>query len=234
MSFDVNQIISYRDMNTEEDQQQMQRGMNFNLRNGYSVVLMSIKPNAPYADRVSDDGMTIYYEGHDVLGDKRKVYDQPVALPSGVMTQNGMFCNAIDQARKTDKYPLVKVYEKLRDGVWTYRGLFEMRDYSIVHRGDRNVIEFVFTITEQDLEEAKKHHNHKTIDIEQTRQIPGSVKQKVFMRDKGQCVQCGSKDNLHFDHILPYVKGGTSLSEENIRLLCARHNLQKSAKLDSF
>lgn len=234
MSFDVNQIVSYREMSNAEEQQQLQRGMNFNLRNGYSVVLMSIKANAPYADSISDDGMTIYYEGHDVPGDKRKEYDQPAAYPSGVMTQNGMFCNAIDQAKKSGNYPLVKVYEKLFPGAWTYRGLFEMKDYSIVERGGRKVFEFVFTITEQDIDEAKKHRDHKVIDLEQTRQIPGKVKLAVFKRDNGQCVECGSKDNLHFDHILPYSRGGTSLKEENIRLLCARHNLQKSAKLDVY
>ncbi len=59
MSFDVNQIISYRDMCNEEEQEQLQRGMNFEIRDGYSVVLMSVKPNAPYADRISDDGLTI-------------------------------------------------------------------------------------------------------------------------------------------------------------------------------
>ncbi len=71
------------------------------------------------------------------------------------------------------------------------------------------------------------------IDLEQTRQIPGKVKLAVFKRDKGVCTQCGAKDNLHFDHILPYSKGGTSLNEENIQLLCARHNLQKSAKIEA-
>ena len=47
----------------------------------------------------------------------------------------------------------------------------------------------------------------------------------------GRCVQCGSTDNLHFDHILPFSKGGTSLKAENIQLLCARYNLKKSDKI---
>ncbi|MCA9348661.1 HNH endonuclease [Candidatus Saccharibacteria bacterium] len=208
--------------------------MNFELRPGYSVVLMSVKPNAPYADRISGDGLTIYYEGHDVPGDKLKEYDQPSANPSGTLTQNGMFCHAIDRAKKTGDYPLVKVYEKLQMGIWTYRGLFEIRDYSFIERGRRKVFEFVFTVTEQKLEEAEKHRAKKVIDLEQTRQIPGKIKLAVFKRDKGMCTQCGAKDNLHFDHILPYSKGGTSLKEENIQLLCARHNLQKSAKVDTY
>lgn len=232
MSFDVNQIISYREMCSEEEQEQLQRGMNFNIRNGYSVVLMSVKPNAPYADKVSDDGLTIYYEGHDVSGDKTKRLDQPKANPSGTLTQNGLFVHAINQSKKSGDFPLVKVYEKLKMGIWTYRGLFEMIDYEFIDRDGRKVYEFILTITDQKLDDAQKHKEVKHIDLEQTRQIPGKVKLAVFKRDKGACRMCGEKDNLHFDHLLPYSKGGTSLREENIQLLCARHNLQKSAKIN--
>ena len=57
------------------------------------------------------------------------------------------------------------------------------------------------------------------------------IEQAVFIRDGGKCVKCGSSDNLHFDHILPYSTGGTSYSAENVQILCARHNLSKSAKI---
>ncbi len=67
--------------------------------------------------------------------------------------------------------------------------------------------------------------------MDHNRMIPTSVKLEVWKRDKGQCVTCGSKDNLHFDHILPYSKGGTSLKVANIQLLCARHNLEKHDKI---
>ncbi len=232
MTFDVNQIISYREMCNIEQQQQLQRGMNFGIGGTYSVLLMSVKPNAPYADRISDDGLTIYYEGHDETGDKLKRIDQPEALPSGLFTQNGHFKHAIDQGKKSGLYPLTKVYEKLQPGIWTYRGLFEMQDYQYVEREDRKVFEFVLTITDQDVATASAHKHEEPLDLEQTRQIPGKVKLAVFKRDKGVCTKCGSNTNLHFDHILPYSLGGTSLKEENIQLLCARHNLQKSAHLD--
>ena len=64
-------------------------------------------------------------------------------------------------------------------------------------------------------------------DLDHNRMIPTSVKLDVWKRDRGKCTQWGSSDNLHFDHILPYSKGGTSFKAENIQLLCARHNLQK-------
>lgn len=229
---DANQILSYRDMCNLESQEQIQRGMNFGMGGTYSVILMSIKKNAPYADRISDDGLTIYYEGHDMPGDKLKQNDQPVQYPSGTDTQNGQFKRAIDTANKTGIYPVVKVYEKIKPGIWNYRGLFELRGYVYIRRGGRKVFEFVLTVTDQALNSPHKHLSPRPIDIEQTRQIPGKVKLAVYKRDGGQCTTCGSRDNLHFDHVLPVSRGGTSLKEENIQLLCARHNLQKSAKLD--
>ncbi len=64
------------------------------------------------------------------------------------------------------------------------------------------------------------------------RLIPSVVKLEVWTRDRGQCVLCGSKKNLHFDHDLPFSKGGSSLSANNIKLLCAEHNLSKGAKIE--
>ncbi|MEO5499594.1 MAG: HNH endonuclease [Candidatus Saccharimonadales bacterium] len=232
MKLDVNQIISYREMCNTEQQEQLQRGMNFGIGGVYSVLLMSVKPNSPYADRISDDGLTIYYEGHDSAGDKRKILDQPDTNPSGSLTQNGLFRQAADKAQSTGDFPLTKVYEKLQMGIWTYRGLFEIRGCNYIERNGRKVFEFVLTITEQVMSQAASHRYFGHINLEQTRQIPGKVKLAVFKRDKGVCTKCGSKDNLHFDHILPYSRGGTSLKQENIQLLCARHNLEKSATID--
>jgi 5-methylcytosine-specific restriction endonuclease McrA len=63
------------------------------------------------------------------------------------------------------------------------------------------------------------------------RAIPTPVKLEVWKRDGGRCAQCGATNELHFDHILPFAKGGTSVTAENVQLLCARHNLQKSDKI---
>ncbi|MBI5265885.1 MAG: HNH endonuclease, partial [candidate division Zixibacteria bacterium] len=57
-------------------------------------------------------------------------------------------------------------------------------------------------------------------------------KRIVWQRDGGKCVKCGATDELHFDHDIPYSKGGTSISADNVRILCARHNLQKGAKIE--
>jgi hypothetical protein len=58
-------VISYLEMCREEGVN-LQRGMNFRLREGVSVVLMSLRRSAPYADSIQDGGKVLIYEGHDV------------------------------------------------------------------------------------------------------------------------------------------------------------------------
>tara|TARA_B100000315_G_C14126142_1_gene384799 strand:- start:155 stop:343 length:189 start_codon:yes stop_codon:yes gene_type:complete len=40
--------------------------MNFRLRGESSVILMSLRPSAPYADRIEENGGVLIYEGHDI------------------------------------------------------------------------------------------------------------------------------------------------------------------------
>jgi 5-methylcytosine-specific restriction endonuclease McrA len=108
-----------------------------------------------------------------------------------------------------------------------YNGLFALVDSWTETSGNRRVFKFKLnSIPDEDPSRSLEQQQ-----IEQRRLIPSHVKVTVWRRDKGACVSCGSTQNLHFDHILPYSKGGTSDSEENIQLLCMRHNIQKGAKL---
>ncbi len=38
--------------------------------------------------------------------------------------------------------------------------------------------------------------------------IPKHIKDEVRKRDGNQCRACGSTENLHFDHVKPFAKGG--------------------------
>jgi HNH endonuclease len=62
------------------------------------------------------------------------------------------------------------------------------------------------------------------------RRIPQDVKIAVSARDLGRCRQCGSIENLHFDHIIPVSRGGAN-TVANIQLLCGPCNHAKAAKL---
>lgn len=63
--------------------------------------------------------------------------------------------------------------------------------------------------------------------------IPQGVRQVVWRRDGGCCVQCGAEVNLHFDHIIPVAKGGAT-TVENLQILCASCNLSKGARIETL
>lgn len=227
-------VIPYIDMCKEEGVN-LQRGMNFRLKGGFSVILMSIRPGAPYADRVEDDGKTLIYEGHDIPQRKGspdpKLTDQPLKNSSGTYTQNGLFYNAAKRYHSNNQNvepELVKVYEKIKSGIWVYNGVFKLVDAWTKKINTRIVFKFKLQLLDEEINASKQ----RPTDLEHNRIIPTSVKLEVWRRDKGRCVKCGSQDNLHFDHIIPYSKGGSSLVAENIQILCARHNLQKSDKIE--
>jgi len=224
-------IISYREMCDIEKVQTLQRGMNFRMNPAYSVILMSQRTNAPYQDKISGDGITIEYEGHDVSKKKYnhnpKSEDQPDRSTGGRPTQNGLFVKATREFKEGKASPeLVKVYENILAGVWSLKGYFDLINYKVIHDGNRNVFRFILRLSDRGASDSQLvQRNH-------TRLIPSEVKKNVWKRDQGQCVICGNNKNLHFDHDLPYSKGGTSLSAKNVRLLCMNHNLQKSAKIE--
>lgn len=60
--------------------------------------------------------------------------------------------------------------------------------------------------------------------------IPEKVRIAVWRRDEGKCAECGSKENLEYDHIIPVSKGGSN-TERNIQLLCEQCNRKKSGKI---
>ena len=60
-----------------------------------------------------------------------------------------------------------------------------------------------------------------------SRRISQSVKDKVWNRDGGCCVLCGSNENIEFDHIVPFSKGGSN-TYRNIQILCESCNRKKS------
>lgn len=61
------------------------------------------------------------------------------------------------------------------------------------------------------------------------RQPSERLKVQVLMRDGNKCKLCGitvTGDNIHFDHIKPWSKGGETVLE-NLQILCETHNLAK-------
>jgi hypothetical protein len=226
--FKVDDIISYQQMTFVEGV--VQRGMNFNYNPNYSIFLMSVRDNSPYADEWDNETNALTYEGHDAYGaENAKDIDQPMFTAKGSLTDNGKFYIAAQSFKLKiikDAHK-VKVYEKLKDGIWCYKGFFNLIDAAIINTGTRNV--FKFYLLPVAVMAFKKE-----VEIPHNRMIPTEVKIEVWKRDKGECVICHSKENLHYDHELPFSKGGSSITAKNVRILCAKHNLKKSNKIMIF
>lgn len=227
-------VIRYIDMSMAEGFS-IQRGMNYMVQEkDYAIILMSVRQNAPYADRFEDDGATIIYEGHDVskkdcpAGVQPKEIDQQLTLPSGKLTENGKFYYAAKK-HKDQGVPArkVKVYEKIKASIWVYNGYFDLVDAFVENTGIRNVYKFKLQAINEEVENVSPNSDISILEQEHNRLIPTSVKVAVYARDKGRCVKCGATTNLHYDHILPFSKGGSSTTPDNIQLLCATCNLKK-------
>ena len=60
--------------------------------------------------------------------------------------------------------------------------------------------------------------------------IPEKVRHEVWRRDEGKCVDCGSRERLEFDHIVPLSKGGSNTAR-NLELRCESCNRRKGATI---
>ncbi len=222
-------ILSYHEL-VYQEKENLQRGMNFRNGNRPSVFLMSTKINAPYADEWNIENNTLIYEGHDAygIGDKKKSVDQPMYTAHGKLTDNGKFYSEAKKFTNGERLsPLkIQVYEKVKNGIWYDKGIFDLTNaYTEVNR-NRKVFKFVLqpSINAELEDPTDIYYSHE-------RMIPSQVKVAVWKRDHGICVTCGASDGLHYDHIIPFSKGGRSDDARNVQLLCARHNLAKSDKI---
>jgi hypothetical protein len=224
-------IISYGELITREGFN-VQRGMNFHpINKDYSILLMSVREDSPYNDTFDSEGKILYYEGEDVSKiekDIPKKYDQAFFTRSGKLTNNGLFFQAVEEYKlgRKSKPERVKVYEKIAPNIWSDKGWFNLIDckYEFSQKENRNVFKFALLATNFEI-------SKKDDDFEFSRRIPTYIKKLVWERDGGKCVVCGSNQGLHFDHIIPFSKGGSSTDEKNVQILCGKHNLQKSAHI---
>lgn len=228
-------ILSYNEVVTREGFN-IQRGMNYRPQNKkYSIFLMSVRENAPYNDGFDDKGEKLIYEGEDVnrrQNNSPKEVDQPFFTRQG-LTNNGRFFKAAEdfKLKRKEKPEPVKVYEKISNNVWSDKGWFNLIDvnYEFSEGESRKVFKFILSpdsakesMTKEEVEE-----------FEFSRRIPTEIKRIVWERDRGKCSYpgCQSTKDLHFDHIIPWSKGGSSRDERNIQILCGKHNLKKSDKI---
>ena len=104
---------------------------------------------------------------------------------------------------------------------------------SYILRNDKYCSYCGWVITEGYLENykrnAQKIKNAKE-NNQRSRRIPKAVQREVWRRDEGRCAECGSRERLEYDHIIPFSKGGSN-TVRNIELLCEKCNRNKTNKI---
>ncbi|MDD3427561.1 MAG: HNH endonuclease signature motif containing protein [Caldisericia bacterium] len=229
-------ILNYNEVVTKEGFN-VQRGMNYRPQGRrYSILLMSVRENSPYNDGFDEKGEKLMYEGEDVSRREKKnpkEFDQPLFTKNGKLTNNGLFFKAAEdfKYKRKEKPELVRVYEKISNNVWSDKGWFKLVDAEFNHSSAEKRKVFKFILLPEGLE--VKMTREEIEEFEFSRRIPTEVKRIVWERDNGKCSHpgCDSKKDLHFDHIIPWSKGGSSRDPKNIQILCGKHNLKKSDKI---
>lgn len=147
-----------------------------------------------------------------------------------MLTQNGLFAEAASKYKSgAEPAERIEVYEKIRAGIWVYNGIFELRDSWIEKSSGRKVFKFkLYTVGKNPPDGSEIMPSIE----EDDRVIPSWVKVDVWKRDRGRCVTCNATSGLHFDHVIPYSKGGSSKDPKNIQILCGRHNLAKRDRIE--
>ena len=100
-------------------------------------------------------------------------------------------------------------------------------------------VEFINTSDDQNQEIEKSESEEDIAEVREekeiffkhkTKRIPSErLKVQVLIRDGNKCRLCGvtvTGENIHFDHVLAWSKGGETVLE-NMQVLCELHNLAK-------
>jgi hypothetical protein len=112
---------------------------------------------------------------------------------------------------------------------WVYKN----RIYKECHGNDYSLEQRILLIKEEFDKERREfeklHAKFSSIpcDFQKRSKVPSQVRIHVWQRDSGKCVECGSNENLEYDHIIPFAKGGSN-TERNLQLLCGNCNRLKS------
>jgi len=119
---------------------------------------------------------------------------------------------------------------------WAYRGKILQVESTPEHTVEYYPLFIKHYVLREELEyekvrrEVEALENMERLDRTAREPIPASVRLYVWQRDRSQCVICGSREKLEFDHIIPVAEGGSN-TERNVQLLCEACNRSKGATI---
>ena len=103
-------------------------------------------------------------------------------------------------------------------------------DRARVIYGDISSYELFGILLEEKLRAPHRPLRRGSVAKKNSRYIPVDVKYRVH---KGSCVKCGSRRELHYDHIKEYALGGDN-GVDNIQVLCRNCNQRKRIRSSQY
>jgi len=118
--------------------------------------------------------------------------------------------------------------------LWAYRNRVVQHKVKGFAQSDRTdtiqLIKHCVLSEDREMEKVRRdiqaYENFEKLPVARRERIPKDIQMFVWQRDEGKCVECGSREGLEFDHIIPVVEGGATTAR-NIQLLCQTCNRRK-------
>ncbi len=149
------------------------------------------------------------------------------------ISEKELFENIEEVWIKLGQQPL---YEEIKHPLSKYSAKPYEKKFGTWRKALEAFIEYINSDNEKVQETEENEQDEKNFDaLEITikhktkRNFSLRLKVQVLMRDGNKCKLCGitvTGEDIHFDHIKPWSKGGETVLE-NLQVLCATHNLAK-------
>lgn len=149
-----------------------------------------------------------------------------------IISDEELFENIEEVWIKLGRQPL---YDEIKQPLSKYSTFPYSKRFGSWRKALEAFIDFINSDKLQDADEPKQNNSIIIPEIEiikhkTKRNINSRLKVQVLMKDGNKCQLCGitvTGENIHFDHIKPWSKGGETVLE-NLQVLCAEHNIAKS------
>lgn len=192
--------------------------------------LISLGNSTPRCNKCGNDEMRIWgIKASNITircGGCKKKFEYPKEFYS----ESSIKINGLKQIQE-----LIPLYEQrmassLSDNIY-WRATKNLEDLEGIIKSHPGTYKFLINCSAEPIySKRRKPGTSIESEDERSRRISQEVKDSVWNRDGGKCVECGSNENLEFDHIIPWSKGGAN-TYRNLQLLCESCNRSKSDKI---
>ncbi len=182
-----------------------------------SAHLSSYKKTRESAGRIQSDHFQVKELLANLPWNEADIVPTTIKNPSGSVAGDWNGC----------KLANIKIRGKLflfKNALFDVTGLHSEEEARLAvlkkHQTERSEIDFLKSRFDESSEKSETGREH----------IPERIRNEVWRRDGGKCVQCGSVYKLEFDHMVPVAAGGSNTAR-NLQILCEPCNRRKSDRI---